>query len=194
MSSGSLPARNEDHLAERSLRGEGSGWWARVISRIDRPVFVPSLVPSLSPLPTPSPSLLSLLILSEENIAAARQSIPGEGVEGDEGGERMGGGGRRGWRLIFCSLASASSSASGRGVANPANGLERSTIHHLRSFVRVANPPSSPSFLRSFTLRPLFSPPLFISPFSLLLFEGRRNRLLFRVKAFCVSQRVGATS
>lgn len=117
------------------------------------------------------------------------------GGGGRGGGERVGGGGRRGWRLIFCSLASASSSASGRGVANPANGLERSTIHHLRSFVRVANlPPSSPSFLRSFTLRPLFSPPLFISPFSLLLFEGRRNRLLFRVKAFCVSQRVGATS
>lgn len=93
---------------------------ARVIRRIDRLVFVPERNLSTSSFASPSSSWS----LGERE----RQSIPGEAGDGEAGEEeslhsatrdekargRKDGRGVVGWRLIFCSLASASSSASGR--------------------------------------------------------------------------------
>lgn len=65
-------------------------------------------------------------------------------------------GGRRGWRLIFRSLASASSSASGRSQQRVGEGP---SIHHLVSSSFASNPPplsSSTAHLHSDSSPPSF--------------------------------------
>lgn len=122
---------------------------ARVIRRIDHLVFVPERNLSTSSFASPSSSWS----LGERE----RQSIPGEAGDGEAGEVeslhstrrnekargRKDGRGVVGWRLIFCSLASASSSASGRPhFARAAQGGEGPSI--ILSFLSLTSL-SSPS-------------------------------------------------
>lgn len=162
----------------------------------DRSSCFRSFVRSFPPSPTSLPPQPSYSFRGEHCRCATIDTWRGGG--GRRGGEReRGGGGRRGWRLIFCSLASASSSRRNQPGQRVGEGYHPSS---RPPFVFRSRSQPSPSFLpfslSPFVYTPTPVPSLLFSSFHLFpsSFEGRRNRLLFRVKGFCVSQRVGATS
>lgn len=162
----------------------------------DRSSCFRSFVRSFPPSPAPSPS--AFLFFPRRTLPLRDNRYLARGWRETRGREReRGGGGRRGWRLIFCSLASASSSRRNQPGQRVGEGYHPSS---RPPFVFRSRSQPSPSFL-PFSLSPLVYTPtpvpsLLFSSFHLFpsSFEGRRDRLLFRVKGFCVSQRVGATS